>query len=48
MFQMASASDVVKTLMVETETKTETWKKIRVQDPRPRLEKFFETEIETW
>ena len=47
-------SDVVETLMVETETKTETWKKFesktRDQDlkkfsrPRSRLGEFFETE----
>ena len=53
-FNMLVISDVVETLMVETETKTETWKKFesktRDQDlkrfsrPRSRLGEFFETE----
>ena len=53
-FGMKKISDVVETLMVETETKTETWKKFesktRDQDlkkfsrPRSRLGEFFETE----
>ena len=47
-------SDVVETLMVETETKTETWKKFesktrnqglkKFSRPRSRLGEFFETE----
>ena len=53
-WSMLQNSDVVETLMVETETKTETWKKFesktRDQDlkkfsrPRSRLGEFFETE----
>ena len=53
-FPNPESSDVVETLMVETETKTETWKKFefktRDQDlkkfsrPRSRLGEFFETE----
>ena len=44
------SSDVVKTLMISSQDpdgRDRDLEKIQVQDPRPRPEKIFETEIET-